>query len=73
MTTENSQKKLKIKCPHCGHLIFYDVSVPFRPFCSERCRLLDLGAWANEEYKIPLEGQELLDPNSEVVDPDDEI
>jgi hypothetical protein len=26
---------------------------PFRPFCSERCKLLDLGAWASESYRIP--------------------
>ena len=28
---------------------------PFRPFCSERCRLIDLGAWSQESYKIPVE------------------
>ncbi len=26
---------------------------PWRPFCSERCKLIDLGAWASEEYKVP--------------------
>jgi endogenous inhibitor of DNA gyrase (YacG/DUF329 family) len=26
---------------------------PFRPFCSERCRLIDLGAWAGEDHRIP--------------------
>jgi len=25
----------------------------FRPFCSERCKLIDLGAWANDEYRLP--------------------
>jgi endogenous inhibitor of DNA gyrase (YacG/DUF329 family) len=25
---------------------------PWRPFCSERCKLIDLGAWASEEYKV---------------------
>ncbi|MBP9764672.1 MAG: DNA gyrase inhibitor YacG, partial [Gammaproteobacteria bacterium] len=27
---------------------------PFRPFCSERCRMLDLGAWADNRYSIPI-------------------
>lgn len=31
----------------------YDATSPFRPFCSERCRLIDLGAWASESYRIP--------------------
>ena len=28
---------------------------PYRPFCSERCKLIDFGAWANEEYAVPAE------------------
>jgi hypothetical protein len=30
---------------------------PHRPFCSERCRLIDLGAWADEEYRVPVAGE----------------
>lgn len=44
--------KKEIKCPQCGHLTFYSIDNPFRPFCSERCRLIDLGDWASEAYKI---------------------
>lgn len=33
----------------------------FRPFCSERCKLLDFGAWANEEYALPAEATELTE------------
>lgn len=44
--------KREIKCPQCGHLTFYSPENPFRPFCSERCRLIDLGAWASESYKV---------------------
>lgn len=44
--------KREIKCPQCGHLTFYSPENPFRPFCSERCRLIDLGEWASESYKI---------------------
>lgn len=50
------QKPLKpreVKCPQCGRLTLYTPENPFRPFCSERCRLIDLGAWADESYKIP--------------------
>ncbi|WP_308417141.1 DNA gyrase inhibitor YacG [Deefgea rivuli] len=43
----------KIACPQCGTLIEYSTSNPFRPFCSERCKMLDLGAWASESYRLP--------------------
>ena len=33
----------------------------FRPFCSDRCRLIDLGKWASDEYRIPDKKQELID------------
>lgn len=45
-------KPKEIKCPQCGHLTLYSLENAFRPFCSERCRLLDLGDWASENYKI---------------------
>ncbi len=41
-----------VKCPTCGLEIEYSKDNPFRPFCSERCRLIDLGAWASDEYLI---------------------
>ena len=43
---------LKVKCPICGKEIIYSKDNPFRPFCSERCKLIDLGAWANEERTV---------------------
>jgi endogenous inhibitor of DNA gyrase (YacG/DUF329 family) len=41
-------------CPTCGRRVKYKSrsEVPDRPFCSERCRLVDLGKWFNEEYRI---------------------
>ena len=42
-----------VKCPECGKSARFDSSNKFRPFCSERCKLLDLGAWANESYSVP--------------------
>ena len=41
-----------LKCPTCKKEIHWDTS-PFRPFCSERCSLVDLGAWAAGYYNIP--------------------
>ena len=51
-------KPKEVKCPQCGRLAFYSPENPFRPFCSERCRLIDLGQWASEGYKIPLNPSE---------------
>ncbi|RJQ14677.1 MAG: DNA gyrase inhibitor YacG [Nitrospiraceae bacterium] len=42
---------MKIKCPTCKKWTEWKDN-PFRPFCSERCKLIDLGAWASDEYKI---------------------
>lgn len=43
---------LKVKCPVCKRLVEWTSDYPFRPFCSERCKLIDLGAWATEENRI---------------------
>ena len=43
-----------VNCPQCGKPITWDVANRYRPFCSERCRLIDLGAWASESYRIPV-------------------
>ena len=42
-----------VACPACGKPAPYDAANRWRPFCSERCRLTDLGAWASESYRIP--------------------
>jgi uncharacterized protein len=41
-----------IRCPACGGKSRYASDNPYRPFCSERCRNLDLGAWASESYRV---------------------
>lgn len=41
-----------VACPQCGTKVDWDAN-PTRPFCSERCRLIDLGAWLDEKYAIP--------------------
>jgi len=33
--------------------VIWSAESPFRPFCSERCKLMDLGAWATEKYRVP--------------------
>ncbi|VAX02072.1 DNA gyrase inhibitor YacG, partial [hydrothermal vent metagenome] len=43
----------KIKCPTCEKLVEWKPENPYRPFCCERCRLIDLGAWADESHRIP--------------------
>jgi uncharacterized protein len=42
---------LKVKCPTCRKEVEWD-NKPHRPFCCERCRLIDLGAWTQERYRI---------------------
>lgn len=46
------QGPLLVSCPYCHKQIVYSTDNPFRPFCSERCKMLDLGAWANEERTV---------------------
>jgi endogenous inhibitor of DNA gyrase (YacG/DUF329 family) len=40
-------------CPQCGIEVIWNPENRFRPFCSERCKLIDLGQWATESYRIP--------------------
>jgi endogenous inhibitor of DNA gyrase (YacG/DUF329 family) len=42
----------RVNCPTCHRELQWDTA-PFRPFCSERCRLMDLGAWLSEQHAIP--------------------
>ncbi|MBB5017375.1 hypothetical protein HNQ59_000639 [Chitinivorax tropicus] len=43
----------QVPCPQCRTPVTWSSASPHRPFCSERCRLIDLGQWANEAYRIP--------------------
>ena len=42
-----------VPCPTCGRKVEWTEASPFRPFCGERCRLIDLGAWAAGQHAIP--------------------
>ena len=41
-----------VKCPQCGTLVEWSPASSWRPFCSERCKMIDLGAWASDRYRI---------------------
>ena len=59
-----------MKCPTCGREVDWKDN-PHRPFCSERCKLLDLGRWVNEEYRVP--GPALPDKQAEDQDEDEDV
>ena len=42
-----------VACPQCRGPSLYASSNAFRPFCSERCKQIDLGAWASEQFAVP--------------------
>jgi len=42
-----------VKCPTCRRPVEWSAASVYRPFCSDRCRLIDLGAWVSEQHKIP--------------------
>jgi uncharacterized protein len=43
---------LRVKCPTCRNECSWENNI-HRPFCSERCKLIDLGAWTEERFRIP--------------------
>lgn len=45
----------KVRCPQCGGDSLWAPENPWRPFCSERCKQIDLGAWASDSYRIPVQ------------------
>jgi endogenous inhibitor of DNA gyrase (YacG/DUF329 family) len=42
-----------VKCPTCGRPVAWSEASKHRPFCSERCKMIDLGAWASDRYVVP--------------------
>ncbi len=47
-------KSLMVTCPHCKKTSAWDSKNPHRPFCCERCKMIDLGKWANGEYRVEI-------------------
>ncbi|TVO61162.1 DNA gyrase inhibitor YacG [Spiribacter vilamensis] len=42
-----------VACPQCGERVPWTTDSPYRPFCSRRCRMIDLGDWLDERHQIP--------------------
>lgn len=57
----------QVKCPQCSRLTEYEGN-EFRPFCSERCKLLDFGAWADESYALPTDSGELSEEDVDRIE-----
>jgi len=55
-----------IKCPQCGREAEFEGN-EYRPFCSERCKLIDFGAWADGEYALPAETAELTEEDVQKI------
>ena len=43
----------EVACPNCGRTVVWSKTEKWRPFCSERCKMIDLGEWLTEEKRIP--------------------
>ncbi len=50
----------KVRCPQCGEESVWNTENKWRPFCSERCKLIDLGSWADESYRVPVQEEQGL-------------
>ena len=59
---------LKVPCPNCKEPVVWQSESTYRPFCSKRCQLIDLGEWADEGHKIsqPVTGESML--TEEILD-----
>lgn len=51
---EKAKSPTVVSCPHCGASVVWTPENRYRPFCSERCRQIDLGAWAAGDYAVPV-------------------
>jgi len=59
---------MKVKCPTCGKSVVWTPEQRWRPFCSERCKLIDLGEWAAERHAIPGESAPVPDARDDERD-----
>jgi endogenous inhibitor of DNA gyrase (YacG/DUF329 family) len=66
-----TQSSRTVTCPRCATPVRWGPESPYRPFCSERCKMIDFGAWANEEYRVAVKAQdEDPDERSRNIEPD---
>lgn len=54
-TSSAASAARQVKCPSCGSTTLYAPTNPWRPFCSARCKGVDFGAWATEQFRAPAE------------------
>jgi endogenous inhibitor of DNA gyrase (YacG/DUF329 family) len=66
MTDANPQKPRIVSCPQCGKPTEYSPANRWRPFCSERCKLIDIGAWASESYRVAGQDEPMSDDDKTV-------
>ena len=57
MAEGKAMSELVVECPTCQKKVEWKSENKYRPFCSDRCHLIDLGEWANEEKRIPVGSQ----------------
>ncbi len=48
----STEAPIKLNCPTCKKVVLWNDEFPHRPFCCDRCRLIDLGEWASESHRI---------------------
>lgn len=60
---------VKVKCPQCKKEVVWQNN-KWRPFCSERCKMIDLGTWAKEEYRVSDETDRVTIPDQVINDKD---
>ena len=63
---------MNVKCPNCQKKVEWNDDFPDRPFCSERCKMIDLGQWSAEEHAIPGKSveEELMSEQLKQIDTD---
>lgn len=59
----SDQQTRTVNCPTCGKTVVWSQANSYRPFCSERCQLIDFGEWATEKKSIP--GEPALPPEDD--------
>lgn len=57
----DSSPARRVACPTCGKSIVWSAENRYRPFCCQRCREIDLGAWATEKYRVPEHSKPVTD------------
>jgi hypothetical protein len=62
---------IKVKCPQCKKEVRWKNN-KWRPFCSERCKMIDLGTWANEEYRVSDDTDRVTIPD-QIIDDEDHM